>query len=69
MSLKIHSKILLEEIYHAIAYDSPIVLDSQPVAADVVGVSAAAPVAEVKIRKEFPETWIWDMTDDNGCDI
>lgn len=30
----------------------------------------ASPVREeVMIRKEFPETWIWEFVDDNGCDI
>lgn len=24
---------------------------------------------EVKIRKEFPESWIWEVFDQNGLDI
>lgn len=35
---------------------------------DAVGFSSAHQVP-VKIRKEFPETWLWDTTDDNGLVI
>lgn len=45
-----------------------LVLDSEPIADELaVTYSAAPPAAAVKIRKDFPETWIWDMIDDNGC--
>lgn len=26
-------------------------------------------MAEVKIRKEFPETWLWEVQEDMGCDF
>ena len=32
---------------------------------EFAGGSTSSPV-EIKIRKEFPETWIWDLLD-NGC--
>lgn len=49
--------------------NSPVAFDSLSVAAGAVSAIAPPPTAEVKIRTEFPETWIWDMFDDNGCDI
>lgn len=34
-----------------------------PVAASVGGAYAAGPVKEVRIRDNFPETWLWDGFD------
>lgn len=53
-----------------LAYDSPvaeIAFDSVAVESDS-NVQYVAPSAAVKIRTEFPETWIWEMVDDNGCE-
>lgn len=38
-------------------------MDESPIRKEVVDRK------EVVVRKEFPETWIWEFVDNNGCDI
>lgn len=63
---------ILADRVHYVLYDSPLVLDSVPVAAefaDRVAIAAISGPAPVKIRKEFPESWIWETLEDTGCEI
>lgn len=63
---------ILADRVHYVLLDSPPILDSVPVAAefaDRVAIAAFSGPAPVKIRKEFPESWIWETLEDTGCDI
>lgn len=58
---------LLEDRVY-VQYDSaPVAVESLSFAVEEgVKVGAPAPL-DIKIRKEFPESWIWEVVEDNGC--
>lgn len=49
-----------------IAYDSFLQAAPVPVFAIAEEVSLGGSAPEVKVRKEFPEAWIWESLDDIG---
>lgn len=52
----------------AVAFLAPsLVLQSEPVQPEAGLVNRITEPAVI-IRKEFPETWIWDLIDDTGCE-
>lgn len=60
---------LLEDRVYVLYDSAPV--ESLSFAAEVeekVTVGSPAPRG-VKIRKEFPESWIWEVIEDNGCEF